>query len=69
MIGSNNDKPMRKRSKHFADITESCGGGIAVWKELLNGLSRADLKSRLVSKKAQKVGTDGNRNRYLRRIC
>ena len=23
------------------------------------------LKSRLVSKKAQKVGTDGNRNRYL----
>ena len=26
---------------------------------------RADLKSRLVSKKAQKVGTDGNRNRYL----
>ena len=24
MISSNNDKPMRKRSKHFADITESC---------------------------------------------
>ena len=43
----------------------AAGGGIAVWKELLNGLSRADLKSRLVSKKAQKVGTDGNRNRYL----
>ena len=37
MIGSNNDKPMRKRSKHFADITESCRWwdcsmeGIAEW--------------------------------------
>jgi len=37
MISTNKDKPMRKRSKHFADITESCRrwdcsmDGIAEW--------------------------------------
>ncbi len=37
MISDNNEKPMRKRSKHFTEITESCRrwdcsmDGIAEW--------------------------------------
>lgn len=56
---------MRKRSKHFADITESCRW----WDCSMEGIAEWTFEGRSEPKAdksiGREVGTDGNRNRYL----
>lgn len=71
------EKPLRKRSTFSIVFSQrAAGGGIAVWTDLLNGLSRAALKPEpeqdfqmdiSVRKELRggTVGADGDHNRYL----